>query len=67
MNNPALKPSACRSCGAQIVWLKTSKGSNMPVDVVGVKPEETIFEPQRHVSHFATCPNAAAHRKERPK
>jgi len=24
--------SECRSCGAEIVWLKTSAGKNIPVD-----------------------------------
>lgn len=25
-------PSKCRSCGASIMWVKTSRGKNMPID-----------------------------------
>lgn len=25
-------PSKCRSCGAKIMWVKTKKGKNMPID-----------------------------------
>jgi hypothetical protein len=53
----------CKSCHARIVWLKTAKGANMPVDADTVKPEDQMFLPNSdHVSHFATCPNAAKHR-----
>lgn len=75
--------SRCRSCGAEIKWVRTFSGKAMPVD-----PEQISFEadggreifvtasgavahgtrvPDGHrtgyISHFATCPNAAAHRK----
>ncbi len=68
----------CRSCGAAILWCKTEKGKAMPVDaepsengnvmLVGdvakyVKPGETLPGIALHLSHFATCPNAAHHRK----
>lgn len=42
--------SACRSCHARIFWIRTTAGKSMPVDTDGT-------------SHFATCPNAAKHRK----
>lgn len=45
----------CRSCGAEIEWKKTAAGKLMPVD------KDT------GESHFATCPNAASHRKPRQK
>jgi hypothetical protein len=58
----------CSSCRAMIVWLKTAKGKNMPVDADTVKPEDTIFDPDSdQISHFATCPNANQHRKPGPK
>ena len=69
----------CKSCGAEIVYVETPAGKSMPLDVaqvaggnvevegglVGgiarvVKPVEGVF---RYVSHFATCPKAASHRK----
>lgn len=53
----------CSSCRARIIWLKTSKGKNMPVDADTVEPEDNEFDPSRHTSHFATCPNANQHRK----
>jgi hypothetical protein len=43
---------SCRSCGADIWWIVTAAGKKMPVDADGT-------------SHFATCPNAAQHRKAR--
>lgn len=58
----------CSSCRARIVWLKTAKGRNMPVDADTVKPEDTIFQPSGegdHISPLATCPNADKHRKKR--
>lgn len=55
----------CRTCRAEIVWLKTSAGKNMPVDAHSVKPEDDEFEPGRHVSHFSTCPQANQHRRPR--
>jgi hypothetical protein len=53
----------CRSCRAMIIWFKTEAGRNMPVDADTVKPEDEEYEPPRHISHFATCPNADQHRK----
>ena len=73
--------STCKSCGARIVWAKTTTGKSMPLDpdpvaggnVVlerdGVGWVARIVQPdpefERLVSHFATCPNAKAHRKDR--
>lgn len=55
----------CKSCGAQIEWVKTkTRGSSMPVDpkyVVVVTNEGQIVKGR--ISHFATCPNADQHRK----
>lgn len=53
----------CSSCRARIVWLKTQSGKNMPVDADSVEPEDEIFDRSRHISHFATCPKAAQHRR----
>lgn len=65
--------STCRSCGAAILWLvMRPSGRRMPVDA---KPEKRITiddidegvgeMTDTYVSHFATCPNAAQHRKAR--
>jgi hypothetical protein len=42
----------CRSCGARIAWLRTTKGNLAPVN-----PDGT--------SHFADCPQAGDWRKPR--
>ena len=31
--NPVPEIRACRSCGAKIIWTKTTRGAHMPVDV----------------------------------
>ena len=55
----------CRTCHADIVWLKTEAGKNMPVDADTVDEGDTEFDNERHVSHFATCKDANKWRKER--
>ncbi len=56
----------CSTCNARIIWLKTQKGANMPVDADSVEPEDQIFDAAGgHISHFATCPDAFKHRKKR--
>lgn len=68
--------SRCRSCSAEITWAVTAKGRRIPLDAVptsngtlllrngkaesavGAEPDEP-----RYTAHFATCPNAAQHRK----
>ncbi len=60
--------STCKSCGATIVWMKTDKGKNIPVDWFEVpwgRRRPTTFDHETMVSHFATCPNADKHRKPR--
>ena len=62
----------CRSCQAPIVWMKTAKQKNIPVDVEGIDEEELdwegnqpLFDPEEHTAHFATCPDADKHRRSR--
>jgi hypothetical protein len=55
----------CRSCGAKIIWFKTAKGNNMPVDADTVEPQDDELDLSRHRSHFADCPNSASHRRRR--
>jgi transposase len=47
------------------VIFETEAGKNMPVDADTVEPEDDEYEPPRHVSHFATCPQSAQHRRPR--
>jgi len=64
----------CSSCGAAIFWAVTQNKKMMPLDVEGVtKAIAEIDEDGRircdvrtaFTPHFATCPNAAKHRKPR--
>jgi hypothetical protein len=63
----------CKSCGAQIVFLKTAKGGFIPVDydekiagdAGGCAMRDEIFDPKKHVAHFATCPSAGQWRKKK--
>lgn len=53
----------CGSCRAPVVWLKTAAGKSMPCDAATVGAEDRQYDHAKHTSHFATCPNAAKHRK----
>jgi hypothetical protein len=65
--------AVCKSCGAPIEWAHTKNGKRVPLDpgtaengnlrldddgVVHHAPGEGD-----RVTHFATCPNAKAHRR----
>lgn len=59
----------CKSCGADIIWAETTNNKRVPLDS---KPEkrfiytsdhEDVYLVDTYQSHFATCPNAAQHRK----
>ena len=53
----------CQGCGADIVWLKTNKGKNMPVDASSYNGEK-LYEHGKHVPHWSTCPKADKFRKK---
>lgn len=72
--------ATCRSCGAQILWANTPKGKAIPLDAVQVPHKGNVRVNGRrgrrvaifveagqgnYQAHFATCPDADAHRKER--
>ena len=79
----------CKSCGAEIVWVKTRAGKDMPCDP-GLIPFWAKFKATSKVvtldgdvvsclldgdpdeisgvgriPHWATCPNAAQHKRRR--
>ena len=78
--------SNCRSCNAEIEFVKTKNGKQMPMDVaespcakcygdgyvMGADGPPRIVcaacsgVGRRRLSHFATCPTAAQHRKVKP-
>ena len=54
-----LEVSECKSCGAQIVWIKTVAGKSIPC----CAKERTVVTKggvivKGHESHFADCPQA---------
>lgn len=69
----------CRSCGAPVRWVKTEHAKAMPLDEEPTSDGNIVIEQgiarvvgplfadgrPLHKSHFATCPNAAQHRKGR--
>lgn len=60
------KTAKCRSCSEYIVWVKTEAGKNMPVDADSFdEGDELVYDHSKHISHFATCPNADQHRKKK--
>lgn len=52
--------ASCRSCGADMVWHRTSTGKSMPLDWASRVAEGDGW---RMESHHAHCPNAKRHRK----
>lgn len=70
--------SRCRSCEAPITWAETESGKAMPLDAKPTRDGNMVLvrgktrfaneEDRRlarplYMSHFATCPDASAHRK----
>lgn len=60
MSDRELKRGACRSCGAEIVWITSQAGKLIPCDS---REKAVITVDGRFVkgfeSHFSTCPDAA--------
>ena len=54
----------CRTCGAMIVWLRTRNDKWNPVDASTVAIGDKAYEHGRHISHYATCPQAKQWRLE---
>lgn len=52
-----------QGCNARIIFLETSSGKRMPVDADTVEPDDELFDPSKHTSHFANCVGAESHRK----
>lgn len=58
--------SKCRSCGAAILWMKTKKGKNIPVDWdIRFIDDELFSMPAGHVAHWSTCKNPEPFRREK--
>lgn len=71
--------SACRACGAEMIWTFTESGKRMPLDAEPSSEGTFVTEmrgkdlyavyvkrgsdPDARTSHFATCPSAADFRR----
>lgn len=55
----------CRSCLAPVIWLPTRAGGHMIIDAETVTAGDLAFDPQKHRSHFASCPDAAQWRRKK--
>ena len=72
-----MNTAKCRSCGAEIIWAQTEFGKLMPMDAEptilpgaftlesqdGTSTKRARLVGRYYISHFATCPNAAEHRR----
>jgi hypothetical protein len=72
-------PDRCRSCKQQVRWATTEHGKAIPLDpepaangsirlragvaIVVPEAERQAFAGELYLSHFATCPDAARHRR----
>lgn len=71
-----MSQAKCRSCNANIIWIRMESGEWMPVDARkpmlvytgkdGNQPGQLI-QSSGYVPHWATCPNAKQHKRKRPK
>ena len=66
----------CKGCGQVILWVKTEKGKNMPLDpepkkmimvCTGIKQAEFARTIDAYTPHWATCPKAPLFKKKGPK
>ena len=69
MSGQTVKTANCRKCGAMIVWMKSKRGKNVPVNVDSVDENDLDWEPPSdtnrdwtpkfvygtHEAHFNTC------------
>lgn len=55
----------CKACDAPIQFVKTASDGLIPVNAETYTAGENLFNPVKHVSHFATCPAAEEFRKNK--
>jgi hypothetical protein len=68
---PLLQRGSCSSCGAPVLWVVMTSGARMPLNptpqrLITLATVDHVGHVQDcYTSHFATCPNAAEHRRPR--
>lgn len=57
----------CKSCGAKICWAQTARFKNIALEAAAMvhKREDGLYEVSSDHVHFANCPQAKAHRRDR--
>lgn len=55
----------CKSCGKEIVFLRTSTGKAIPVNKETTDAADEYYDKERHISHFADCPAAKDFRRKK--
>lgn len=64
--NPGRSPSHCKKCGAPLLWVKTTRGANAPLDAVMIVGIDADGVSHRvYLNHFSTCPHADDVRREK--
>lgn len=69
-------PQTCRSCQAPIIWATTTRGKSVPIDaepsedgnltvIDGVVHFSKLAGQKHYKSHFATCGDRDAWRRDR--
>lgn len=65
MTRPVI--TKCRSCNADIVWMWTANDKKMPVNADSIADTDdhlTEYDRLRHMTHYATCPQAKSWTKK---
>ena len=75
MNYKGDNMSNCKGCGAAIIWIKTEKGKNMPIDGKPIKvyvkadiptgPLGAYTLVNAHLPHWGTCPKVSEFKKKK--
>lgn len=60
----------CKSCGKPVLWVQMENGKAMPIDADSIERRVVLDGAKEKgairstgISHFATCPDAAKHRR----
>lgn len=52
-------------CGADIIFLRTKEGRQMPTNYTGAEKPGDAFDLKIHTSHFSACRHASEFRKRK--
>ena len=61
-----LEIKQCRDCRRPVVWMKTLRGKNIPVDPHTLSVSDTAestYDSRKHGCHYSTCVVRLQHRR----